>query len=172
MSNADMQNDTLELDEILEKITFYCFDEAKEKINAGDECVPFTVLVDGDQMFVETHPGEDVEKCRTSAEKAVRAASAFASHYAFCYDGFLMTDDGQLDAIIVECATNEMEKSYIIALLYKEQGEDVSYEPQPVYIEDGESMFDLKAVAEARQAAAREREADEELLQHLTGNES
>ena len=99
---ADQEN--LELDEVLEIITFYCFDEARKKIEAGEECVPFTCVVSGEQMFVESYPGEDVTMCRKNAEANVKSSSSFSSCYAFCYDGFLMTDDGQLDAILVECA--------------------------------------------------------------------
>lgn len=104
---ADQEN--LELDEVLEKITFYCFDEARKKIEAGEECVPFTCVVSGEQMFVEGYPGEDVTMCRKNAEANVKSSSSFSSCYAFCYDGFLMTDEGQLDAILVECAQRDME---------------------------------------------------------------
>ena len=97
---TDQEN--LEMDDILERITFYCLDEAQIKLEAGDELTPFTVIVDGDQMFEENFPGDDVVSCRHAAESNVKSSSAFSTHYAFCYDGFLMTDDGQLDAIIVE----------------------------------------------------------------------
>lgn len=160
--SENKQDEVLELDEILEKITFYCFEEAKEKIDVGDECVPFTVVVDGDQMFVENHPGEDVESCRANAMHTVRSSSAFASHYAFCYDGFLMTDDGQVDAIVVECATNEMEQCYVIALLYKEEGENVVYEQQPVFIDNGETFFDAATVKATAQERAQAQKVDEE----------
>ena len=121
---ADQEN--LELDEVLEKITFYCFDEARKKIEAGEECVPFTCVVSGEQMFVESYPGEDVTMCRKNAEANVKSSSSFSSCYAFCYDGFLMTDEGQLDAILVECAQRDMESSYVIGLLYKKEGDQLA----------------------------------------------
>lgn len=169
-NETDMQEETLELDEILEKITFYCLEEAKAKLDAGDECAPFTVVVDGDQMFVESHPGDDVETCRANALHTVRSSSTFASHYAFCYDGFLMTDDGQVDALIVECAEAGMEKAYVIALLYEERGEDVVYEQQPVYVDNAESFFDIEAVKASRERAQREAMDEEELVRHLQGD--
>lgn len=165
MSDAAASEETLELDEVLEKITFYCFDEAKEKIDAGDECVPFTVVVDGDQMFIESHPGDDVESCRANAMHTVRSSSAFSSHYAFCYDGFLMTDDGQIDAIVVECATNEMEKAYVIALLYREEGENVVYEQQPVFVDEVDTFFDLPTVHATAAERAQAQKVDDEFKQ-------
>lgn len=171
MNDNEVQEETLELDEILEKITFYCFEEAKENINADGECAPFTVVVDGDQMFVENHPGDDVETCRANALHTVKSSSSFASHYAFCYDGFLMTDDGQVDAIIVECAEANMDQAYVIALLYKEHGEDVVYEQQPVLVDQVDSFFDRQAVKSAQERDARDKLEEEELLRHLKGDE-
>ena len=65
--------ETLEMDEILERMTLYCLDEGQAKHEAGDELTPFTVIVDGDQMFEETFPGDDVVTCRDAAEKNVAA---------------------------------------------------------------------------------------------------
>lgn len=64
---TDQEN--LEMDDILERITFYCLDEAQTKLEAGDELTPFTVIVDGDQMFEENFPGDDVVSCRHAASQ-------------------------------------------------------------------------------------------------------
>ena len=57
--------EALEMDDILEKITFYCLDQAQTKLSAGEECTPFTVVVEGDQMFEENFPfplgGDDLD---------------------------------------------------------------------------------------------------------------
>lgn len=162
--------ETLEMDDILERITFYSLDEAQKKLEAGDECAPFTVIVDGDQMFEETFPGDDVMTCRHAAESNVKSSSAFSSHYAFCYDGFLMTDDGQLDAIIVECATNDMEKAYVIARLYRQEGDKLVFEQQPAYVDDAETFYDLAAVRAAKARAevlAKEGDEMEEIQQRI-----
>lgn len=140
------EQENLEMDDILERITFYCLDQAQAKIEAGEECTPFTVVVDGDQMFEETFPGDDVVNCRHSAKLNVESSSTFSSHYAFCYDGFLMTDNGQIDAIIVECATNEMENAYVIARLYEEKDGKFVFEKTPAYVDDTESFYDKAAV--------------------------
>lgn len=140
------EQENLEMDDILERITFYCLDQAQAKLEAGEECTPFTVVVDGDQMFEETFPGDDVMSCRHSAQLNVESSSTFSTHYAFCYDGFLMTDQGQLDAIIVECATNEMDKAYVIARLYEDKDGTLVFEKTPAYVDDVDTFYDLAAV--------------------------
>lgn len=148
------EQENLEMDEILERITFYCLEQAQTKLEAGDECTPFTVVVEGDQMFEENFPAEDVVTCRKNAESTVKSSSSFSTHYAFCYDGFLMTDNGQVDAIIVECATRDMEQAYVIARLYHEENGALVFEETPAYVDDVETFYDLATV---RAAKAREK---------------
>lgn len=164
------EQETLEMDETLEKILFYSLDQAQEKLEAGEEFAPFTVIVDGDKMFEETYPVEDVMQVRHAAESAVKSASAFSSHYVFCYDGFLMTDDGQLDAIMVECATNDMDKAYAIARLYREEDGKLVFEKTPAFVDEADTFFDLEAVRAARarsEALAKEGDEMEEIQQRI-----
>lgn len=162
--------ETLEMDDILERITFYSLDTAQAKLEEGEELTPFTVIVDGDQMFEENFPGDDVTSCRHAAESNVKSSSAFSTHYAFCYDGFLMTDDGQLDAIIVECATTEMDKAYVIARLYRQEGDTFVFEETPAYVDDIDTFYDLAAVRAAKARAevlAKEGNEMEEIQQRI-----
>ena len=151
------QQESLEMDETLEKIVFYSFDEAKGKLEQDGECAPFTVVVSGDQMFVENYPDEGVEMCRANAEANVKTASTFASHYVFCYDGFLETNQGALDAIIVEAADCDMEQAYVIGLLYtQDEGGARTFKDQPAFIDYTPTFFDAEAVAHARDADGEE----------------
>lgn len=169
------EQEMLEMDEILEKILFYSLDQAQAKLESGEELTPFTVIVDGDQMFEETFPGDDVVTCRHAAESAVKSSSAFASHYVFCYDGFIMTDQGQLDGIMVECATSDMDKAYVIARLYKDEDGKLAFEKTPAYVDETETLFDREAVKAARaraEALAQEGDEMEEIqkrIQELLG---
>ena len=143
------EQETFELDETLEKMTFYCLDEAKQKLEQSGECAPFTVIVEGENMFVENCPGEQPEQRRTMARKQVGTAAGFATHYAFCYDGFLDTDEGQLDALVVECAAREDDTSHVIVLPYTHDGETYGFEESPAYIDEAESfLFGVQAVDE------------------------
>ena len=66
---SDQEN--LEMDDILERITFYCLDTAQAKLEEGEELTPFTVIVDGDQMFEENFPGDAATPRRpTSSRRA------------------------------------------------------------------------------------------------------
>ncbi len=146
---AQQQQESLEMDETLEKILFYCLDEAKQKLEQDNECAPFTLVVNGDQMLIENYPDEDVQTCRANAEANIRTASSFGSHYAFCYDGFLETNQGALDAIIVECAQRDMEKAYVIGLLYEQKENKRIYKDQAAFIDYAPMLFDAAAVAYA-----------------------
>lgn len=148
------EQENLEMDDILERITFYSLEQAQAKLEAGEECTPFTVVVEGDQMFEENFPAEDVVTCRKNAEATVKSSSSFSTHYAFCYDGFLMTDDGQIDAIIVECATRDMDHAHVIARLYRKENDALVFEQTPAYVDDAETFYDLATV---RAAKAREK---------------
>ena len=143
-------NENLEMDDILERILFYCLEQAQTKLEAGEECTPFTVVVDGDQMFEENFPADDIVSCRKGAQANVKSSSSFSTHYAFCYDGFLMTDIGQIDAIIVECATRDMEKAYVIARVYEEKNGTLVFEETPAYVDDVESFYDAATVKAAK----------------------
>lgn len=171
------EQESLEMDDILEKITFYSFDEAKKHIAEEGSVTPFTVVVQGDEMFVEEYPEEDVVTCRKNAEANVKSSSSFSTHYAFCYDGFLMTDNGQLDALIVECAQRDMEKAYTIALLYKKDEDGVNqYADTPAFVNEIESFYDHATVqaVEAREKVeamgdTEMDDAQEMLKKHLSG---
>ena len=85
------EQETLEMDEVLEKVISYCAEEAKEKLAQVGSFEPFTVVVEGENMHIESHPGDDVDVIRARAREAVATASGFASHYCFCFDGFVDT---------------------------------------------------------------------------------
>ncbi|MCD8199680.1 MAG: hypothetical protein LUD25_01790 [Coriobacteriaceae bacterium] len=141
-ADADDEDvETLELDEILEKITFYCIQEAQERLEEDGEVVPFTVVVQGEDMYVETHPAETPEDQRASAVNTIRTMTGNSSHYAFCYDGFLETDDGDLDALIVECASRDMDTAHAIAYIYKPTDDGVEFDDAPVYVDETGLMF-------------------------------
>lgn len=168
------QSGTLELDEVLQKIVFYCIDEARNTLVDGEELIPFTVVVEGDQMFVENYPAEDVVTCRANAQANVKSASTFSTYYAFCYDGFLMTDQGQVDSIIVECAQRDMKQAYAIGLLYRIEDDGVyTFDEGPAFLQNVDSFYDREAVehaeAEEKEAADSEMEKAQEALDKTVG---
>ena len=159
----------MEMDEVLEQVLAYAVDEAKTKLIEMGQFEPFTIVVENDNMHIESFPG-DYDTLRNDVRDQVKTASSFASHYVFCYDGYIDTSEGTLDAIIVECAERDQEEAYAIAQIYTvdESGDGgMTFEDGLAYIGPAEMFFDADIVAKAEadefEAAQREMErADEQ----------
>ncbi|OUO92377.1 hypothetical protein B5F40_00260 [Gordonibacter sp. An230] len=123
-----------EIPETLEKVLLFSLDEAKEKMQAGENVVPFTALVVKENLFIENHPGESSDECFNFARHTVEHARG-AEAYALCYDGYVEVDDGEKDALIAEGGVPGGDHGYAAGYLY-EVGEDgsVTFETEPVYI--------------------------------------
>ncbi|MDR2036149.1 MAG: hypothetical protein LBP91_05730 [Coriobacteriales bacterium] len=109
----------------LDRVLLYALDEAAEKLTQNGELEPFTVVLQDENLFVETHPGENAEECFDSAVKTVRLIAHVMDAYVFAYDGFIQTDSGRRDAIIAERGTPNDDLARAFALLYTldEQGD-------------------------------------------------
>lgn len=115
----------------LDKIVLYALDEAVEKLEQGGDLEPFTVILHGDNLHVETHPGDDVLACFATAAAAVERMAHVAEAYVFAYDGYISTDEGTKDAIIAERGRPGKEVAQAYALLYTidEEGDgSISFE--------------------------------------------
>ena len=163
----DEEQEVLEMDEVLEQVLGYAVDEAKTKLIETGELVPFTIVVEEDNMHIESFPDE-YENLRNDVRDQIKTASSFASHYAFVYDGYIDTDAGTLDAIIVECAERDQEEAFAIAQIYTvdESGDGaMTFEDGLAYIGPAEMFFDADTVAKAEEAefaaAQAEMERDE-----------
>ncbi|MBQ9954164.1 MAG: hypothetical protein IJO87_01885 [Eggerthellaceae bacterium] len=163
MADRVVENDSIEVPEIpeaLEKVLLFALDEAKQKMTQGAEVVPFTALVIKENLFIESHPGDNPEECFAAAKHTVQGARG-AEAYALCYDGFIDTDDGDIDALIAEGGIPGEEDGYAICYLY-EMGEDgkPEFEDEPAYV--GEAPNFMSALKEAAEYA--EDEIDEKYL--------
>ena len=63
-----------QMPEILERVLLYALDEGKQRMNAGEEIVPFTTMVVRDNVFLETHPGDSAQECFNLAQHRAPAA--------------------------------------------------------------------------------------------------
>ncbi len=111
MSDTDTDTETytanttaLNEDEPLDRIVLFALDEATEKLEQGGELEPFTVILHGENLHIESHPGEDAVECFNSAMASVQQLAHILDAYVFVYDGYVNTDEGECDAIIVERA--------------------------------------------------------------------
>ena len=126
--------DVPEIPEILEKVLLFSLDEAKEKMEQGEEVVPFTALVVKENLFIETHPGNSADECFAYARHTVEGALG-ADAYAFCYDGYIETDDGVKDALISEGGIPGEAKGFAVGYLYSVGDNDkITFETEPAYI--------------------------------------
>ncbi|MCD8317067.1 MAG: hypothetical protein LUB61_06675 [Eggerthellaceae bacterium] len=111
-----------ELPEILQRTLVFALTEARDKLIAGEEVVPFTCLVVKDNLFLEEHPGETPDECFEWARHTVEGARG-ADAYAFCYDGYLDTNMGIKDALIAEGGIPGEDEGYAVAFLYETDDE-------------------------------------------------
>lgn len=134
-----------EIPELVEKMCLFALDEAREKMEQAGEVVPFTALAVKDNLFIETHPGEEPEQCFAAARHTVQGARG-ADGYAFCYDGYVDADVGMLDALIAEGGLPGENEAYAIGYLYEidEQG-TLTFQDDPAYIGEAPNfMVNLK----------------------------
>ncbi len=147
----------LDLDETMEHVLSYCLDEAQNKKIELGSFDPFTVIVEGENMHIETYPDEDPEIARANAEAQIRTASSFATHYALCYDGYVEAEEEEtgkeadLDGIIVECAQRDMDEAMAIVLIYDEDGDRIEFSEEAGYAGPAEFLFVKDAVKAAEE---------------------
>jgi hypothetical protein len=136
---------TLSEENALDKVVFYAFDEAREKLEQVGEFEPFTVILSKEEMYIEEHGGEDAAECFNSARQTVIQMSNLADAYVFCYDGYVTTDEGVRDAIVAERAQKSDEFGEAFALLYEIDDEDdegsIAYSEDIYSLGEATSLF-------------------------------
>lgn len=154
-----MELEVPEIPEDLEKIMVMALEEGRAKMEAGELLVPFTAVVVKESLFIESHPGDDADECFEAAIRNLEAAKG-ASAYAFCYDGFVDGDEGEIDCIIAEGGLPGQEESFVIGYVYEADEDDnlVSLDDEPVFIDMGDNyMAALKPASEYSDAEIPER---------------
>jgi hypothetical protein len=134
----------LEEDNALDKVVFYAFDEAREKLEQTGRFDPFTVILSGEELYVEAHGGENAAECFNSARRTVDQMSNLADAYVFCYDGYVAADEGTRDAIVAERAHKGDELAEAFALLYKKDETDegaIVYDEEIYGLGEASSLF-------------------------------
>ena len=145
MADRNVESDTIgvpKLDETLEILLLQVIEEAQQRMEGGEDVVPFTALLVGDSVFEETHNGT-TDECFASAQKTVEGAEG-ARAYAFCYDGYIETDDGDKDAIIAEGGIPGEKDGVAVGLLYDASGEETAFEEEVCYIAEAPNFLASK----------------------------
>lgn len=130
----EVEQEIPEIPEILEQVLLYCLDEAKKRLLEQGELVPFTAVAVKEDLFIETHPAESTEECFALARHTVEGVRG-ASAYAFCYDGYLDTDEGQIDALIAEGGVPADENGFAVCLMYETDADgQCLLDEEPAYV--------------------------------------
>jgi hypothetical protein len=137
------EENTIEISDALEKVAAFGFDEAMQTLTSGGELIPFTVLLEGENLYIETHPGETPDECYESARKTVTSAEAAIESYVFVYDGYVDLDEGEVDAIICEAGDKGEDEAYALCLRYEvdEDGE-FTFDEAPAFIDMTQTFFE------------------------------
>ena len=134
----------LDSDTPFDKLVLFAFDEACQKLGQASELEPFTVVISGDDLYIESHPGENIVECFNSARQAIKLMSSLAEAYVFCYDGYVRLDEETRDAVIAERAQKDDETGEAFALFYRidESGEgSVEFEQAIISLGEAPSLF-------------------------------
>ncbi len=120
---------------VLESVLRYCLKDARERMEKGEQIIPFSALAVKDTLFFEEHPGNDVAECFNSARKTVQNAKG-ASAYGFCYDGYIELDHGEKgDCLIAEGGVPGDEYGHAIGLVYTIDDAGVyNFQDEPIYV--------------------------------------
>ena len=120
---------------VLESVLRYCLKDASERMEKGEQVLPFSALAVKDNLFMEEHPGDTVADCFNSARKTVQNAKG-ADAYGFCYDGYIeLEGDKKEDCLIAEGGVPGAEYGHAIGLPYHyDSAGNPVFREEPIYV--------------------------------------
>lgn len=128
------EEERVELPPVLESVLRYCLKDAQERMEKGEQVVPFTALAVGETLFMEEHAFDSPDECFADARRTVENARG-ALAYGLCYDGYVDTSMGRSDALIAQGSVPGDEYGHAIGVLYKVDDEgNKKFQDEPIYI--------------------------------------
>lgn len=119
---------------VLESVLRYCLKDARERMEKGEQVIPFSALAVKETLFFEEHPGDSVADCFHGARKTVQDAKG-ADAYGFCYDGYIETDQGKSDCLICEGGVPGAEYGHAIGIPYHyDAAGNPVFQDEPIYV--------------------------------------
>ena len=113
-----MDQVNLQIGENVHAALDHAFTEAQQRLVSMQQSFdPFTVTVVDEGLEVNDVSSVDSPNAVRESVKMLLAQD-MPEGYALCYDGWIDTDDGKLDAVIVEVCERGAENAYILALVY------------------------------------------------------
>ena len=134
-----MAEERIEIEPVLESVLRYCIKDARERMEKGEEVVPFTALAVGETLFMEEHAADTPAESFSSARHTVAGARG-AQAYGFCYDGYIDVDTAleknvRRDCIIAEGGTPGAAYGHAIGLTYRTNEDGtLKFGKEPIYV--------------------------------------
>jgi hypothetical protein len=153
-----------EITDELKAVIQAVLNEAVGKMEADEDIIPFTGLAVKENLFIETHPADSAEECFALARREVQGARG-ATAYAFCYDGYIETDEGVKDCIIAEGGLPGAEEAYAFGYIYDDEGinkEIVYIGPAPNFMENLKLELEIEGTLDPHDALKDAWEEDDE----------
>ena len=162
------EEERIEIPLVLENVLRYCIKDARERMEKGEQLLPFSALAVGETLFMEEHAFDTPDECFDSARKTVEGARG-AQAYGVCYDGYVDTQFGSRDAIIAQGGVPGEQYGHAIGLLYTQDDEGkYKFHQEPIYVGNCRNYMDslveeaAEGAAEAESAPVPEESADSE----------
>ena len=158
-----MDQVNLQISDNVKQAMEFAFDEAQQRLMSMNQSFdPFTVTVVDSGIEVNDVSALDSPSAVRESVKMLLAQD-MPEGYALCYDGFVDTDDGQLDSIVVEVCDRGATDAFILVLLYSIIDGEYTFETDycyagpavPLYPAGTKPIVSGLAALEAEEAAAK-----------------
>lgn len=159
------KQERIEIPLVLENVLRYCLKDAQERMEKGEQIIPFSALAVGETLFMEEHPGDDVKECFDGAKRTVENARGAAA-YGFCYDGFVeMGEDARkVDCLIAEGGCPGEPYGHAIGVTYVPKSDGtIEFSDEPIYVGNAMNyMLSLTEIVDDEKATEAAEDAEGE----------
>ncbi|MDR0347269.1 MAG: hypothetical protein LBH56_02715 [Coriobacteriales bacterium] len=141
----------LNSEEILERTVLYALEQAAEALSQAGSFEPFTILIDGEELFIEEQPGNSEEDSYASARRAIYQMERICNAYVFCYDGYVDLEDGASDAVVAEFANKGDEKAQVVVMMYHLHGDHYHFDETLYQVGEADTLFSNETAAKTEE---------------------
>jgi hypothetical protein len=131
----------LNSEQILERAILYALEQGAEKLTQGASLDPFTILIEGEELFIEDQPATSEEESYEAARRTIYQMERLCGAYVFCYDGYVDLDDGTSDALVVEYASRGDEVAQVIVRMYHRHGDHYHFDETLYQVGEADTLF-------------------------------
>jgi hypothetical protein len=135
----------LDAEGILGRTVLYALEQGAEKLEQNGGFEPFTILIEGEELYIEEQPGETEEQSYAAARRTVYQMERLCNAYVFCYDGFVDLEEGTSDALVAEYASKGDEKAQVIVRLYHRHGDHYHFDEVLYQVGEADTLFSAGA---------------------------